>query len=192
MDTTDATTAAGANSHERVSVLLPLPLAGAYDYRVEDKMVLADGDFVAVPLGSREVIGVVWGDATGEVEEAKSLVRTGRSPANEVFTAADVMQQDLADIVASCVGNLDFSGFEMSLAILDQQGVIDRLLTVDAAPLPADRTTLKLLEIPEIPCDNIGEILLHDITRCESSQDAAVDCFGLIDLQSRAAAALIK
>lgn len=88
--------------------------------------------------------------------------------------------------------DVDFSEFEMSLAILDQQGIIDRLLTVDAAPLPADRTTLKLFEIPEIPCDNIGEILLHDITRCESSQDAAVDCFGLIDLQSRAAAALIK
>ncbi len=88
--------------------------------------------------------------------------------------------------------DLDFSGFEMSLAILDQQGVIDRLLTVDAAPLPAGSTTLKLFEIPEIPCDNIGEILLHDIARCEAGQDAAVDCFRLIDLQSKAATALIK
>ncbi len=34
-----------------------------------------------------------------------------------------------------------FQGFEMSLAILDDEGIIDRLLTVDAAPLPADGRT---------------------------------------------------
>ncbi len=37
-----------------------------------------------------------------------------------------------------------FEGFEMSLAILDTNGVIDRLLSTDAAPLPVARTTLKL------------------------------------------------
>ena len=38
----------------------------------------------------------------------------------------------------------------MSLAIFDASGVIDRLLSIDAAPLPAARTTLKLFEIPDI------------------------------------------
>ncbi|MDA1132506.1 MAG: primosomal protein N', partial [Proteobacteria bacterium] len=75
MDTTDATTAAAAdlqaNDRTRVSVLLPLPLAGAYDYRADRDLGLDDGDFVAVPLGSREVVGVVWGDASGEVDDAK-------------------------------------------------------------------------------------------------------------------------
>ena len=31
---------------------------------------------------------------------------------------------------------LSFEGFEMSLAILDANAVIDRLLSIDAAPLP--------------------------------------------------------
>src|SRR5690348_11726932 len=56
---------------DRVAVLLPLPLAGAYDYRVPDGMALRPGEFVAVPLGGRAVIGVVWGEASGEVDEAK-------------------------------------------------------------------------------------------------------------------------
>ena len=30
-----------------------------------------------------------------------------------------------------------FSGFEMSLAVLDGDGVIDRLLSIDAAPCPS-------------------------------------------------------
>jgi len=44
----------------RVSVLLPLPLDRAYDYLVPPELVLAPGDFVQVPLGSRELLGVVW------------------------------------------------------------------------------------------------------------------------------------
>jgi primosomal protein N' (replication factor Y) len=56
---------------ERVAVLLPLPLAGPYDYRVAPGLALAPGDFVEAPLGRRSLIGVVWGDGSGAVEEAK-------------------------------------------------------------------------------------------------------------------------
>jgi primosomal protein N' (replication factor Y) (superfamily II helicase) len=52
-------------------VLLPLPLAGAYDYRVPREGAPAPGSFVTVPLGGRDVVGVVWGDGSNEVAEAK-------------------------------------------------------------------------------------------------------------------------
>ncbi len=82
--------------------------------------------------------------------------------------------------------------FEMSLAILDGQGVIDQLLTMDAAPLPLERTTLKLFEFPGIACDGISEILLHDITACRPQNGEEMDCFAVLDLQSKAAAPLVK
>jgi hypothetical protein len=85
-----------------------------------------------------------------------------------------------------------FAGFEMSLAILDGQGVIDRLLSVDAAPLPVQRTTLKLFEVPEIACSNISEILLHDVTSCQPQNEAEMDCFPILTLGSRAATKLVK
>ncbi|MCA3280749.1 MAG: DEAD/DEAH box helicase, partial [Roseomonas sp.] len=47
---------------KRLRVLLPLPLADAYDYRVADEAP-PPGSFVAVPLGGRQVIGVVWDEA---------------------------------------------------------------------------------------------------------------------------------
>ena len=56
---------------DTVSVLLPMPVAGPYDYLVPGDMQLRPGDFVRAPLGSRELIGVVWGDAAGDVEEKK-------------------------------------------------------------------------------------------------------------------------
>lgn len=56
---------------ERIAVLLPLPLASAYDYRVPDGMILQPGDFVDVPLGPRIARGVVWGEGEGSVAESK-------------------------------------------------------------------------------------------------------------------------
>lgn len=82
--------------------------------------------------------------------------------------------------------------FELSLAILDEQGVIDRLLSIDAAPVPAQRTTLRLFEIPGIGCDRISEVILHDVPACAAPGDEPVDCFAMMDLVSRADARLIK
>jgi primosomal protein N' (replication factor Y) len=50
----------------RVRVLLPLPLAGAYDYGVPTGLSVAPGDFVMVPLGRTSVAGVVWDGAADQ------------------------------------------------------------------------------------------------------------------------------
>ena len=46
---------------QSVSVLIPLALPGPYDYAVPEGLGLVRGDFVRVPLGPRQVNGVVWG-----------------------------------------------------------------------------------------------------------------------------------
>jgi len=66
-----SSTDAAAPDTIRLGVLLPLPLAGPYDYVAEASLGLSRGDFVVVPLGSREVLGVVWGDGVGDVADAK-------------------------------------------------------------------------------------------------------------------------
>lgn len=85
-----------------------------------------------------------------------------------------------------------FEGFEMSLAVLDADGVIDRLLSIDAAPLPAARTTLKLFEIPGIACSAISEVLLHEISACRPQNEPEMDCFPILTLDSKTAAKLVK
>ena len=54
-----------------VSVLLPLAAVGPYDYRLPAALKGRDGSFVVAPLGPRRVIGVVWGQASGEAPEAR-------------------------------------------------------------------------------------------------------------------------
>ncbi|MDA8586555.1 hypothetical protein N9L47_09865 [Rhodobacteraceae bacterium] len=78
-----------------------------------------------------------------------------------------------------------FEGFELSIAVLDTDGVINRLLSIDAAPLPVQRTTLKLFEIPEISCDRLSELIVHDIPACKPENADPTDCYGLVDWNSR-------
>ncbi|RYH09367.1 hypothetical protein EU800_13065 [Tropicimonas sp. IMCC6043] len=87
---------------------------------------------------------------------------------------------------------MTLEGFEMSLAILDRNGVIDQLLSIDAAPLPVARTTLKLFEIPDIACGDISEVLLHEMTACKPQNADPVDCFEIMELSSKTAADFVK
>jgi primosomal protein N' (replication factor Y) len=52
---------------ERAGILLPLPLAGAYDYKLPRGAGASRGAVVCAPLGNRETLGVVWGAAEGTV-----------------------------------------------------------------------------------------------------------------------------
>ena len=81
--------------------------------------------------------------------------------------------------------NATFEGFELSIAVLDTDGVIDRLLTIDAAPLPVQRTTLKLFEIPKISCDRLSELIVHEIPSCKAENTNPMDCYALTDWVSR-------
>lgn len=49
--------------HRRVRVLLPLSIGDVYDYRAPTSLDVEIGHFVTVPLGRREVTGVVWEEA---------------------------------------------------------------------------------------------------------------------------------
>ena len=78
-----------------------------------------------------------------------------------------------------------FEAFELSIAVLNTEGVIDRLLSIDAAPLPVQRTTLKLFEIPETGCDQLSELVVHDIPACKPENADPVDCYAITDWVSR-------
>src|SRR6201996_1370814 len=57
-----------------VGVLLPLPLAGAYDYKLPAGCNAPRGSLGAAPLGDREVLGAVWGKAEGTVGDNRLKV----------------------------------------------------------------------------------------------------------------------
>lgn len=67
-----------------VPVLVPLPAAKPYSYSVPDGMAVKAGSIVRVPLGPREVAGIVTEGATDSVD-AKKL-----RPISELFDCPPV------------------------------------------------------------------------------------------------------
>src|SRR5438067_3508491 len=62
MDHATRSSTSSASSTRVVDVLVPVALDHAYSYRVPRGMALKPGDVVAVPLGPREVLAVVWAE----------------------------------------------------------------------------------------------------------------------------------
>jgi len=56
-----------------VPVLVPMPAPGPYSYSVPEDMVVEPGSVVQVPLGPRQVIGVVWDDGDASKVDPKKL-----------------------------------------------------------------------------------------------------------------------
>ncbi len=56
-----------------VPVLVPMPAPGPYSYGVPEDMVVEPGSIVQVPLGPRQVIGVVWDKNDGPAVDPKKL-----------------------------------------------------------------------------------------------------------------------
>src|SRR3954471_19473219 len=75
-----------------VGVLLPLPLAGAYDYKLPAGINAGRGALVAAPLGNREVLGVVWGAAEG-------IVGDNRLKLAEPLEGAPALPAKLCDFI---------------------------------------------------------------------------------------------
>ena len=55
----------------QVQLLLPIPGMGCFDYRVPEDMTLELGDVVQVSFRNRQIIGIVWGEASGNIDPAK-------------------------------------------------------------------------------------------------------------------------
>ncbi len=64
-------TTSSAPDSKTAAVLLPLPLRGPYDYAFAETHRLRRGALVRAPLGSRELVGAVWGQAEGGVVKEK-------------------------------------------------------------------------------------------------------------------------
>ncbi len=64
----------GDNRAKTVQVLLPLPFGTPFDYAVPNHSPVDVGDYVRVPFGTREIVGVVWSDAPAQVAQLKTLL----------------------------------------------------------------------------------------------------------------------
>ncbi|TQV76300.1 Tat pathway signal sequence domain protein [Denitrobaculum tricleocarpae] len=85
-----------------------------------------------------------------------------------------------------------FESLKLDLVLFDSEGVVAKRLAVEAAPLPKDKTSLKVFDIARMRCDAIGRVLLNRLTACDDNAGARSDCLAMISTTARGAVPFIK
>jgi primosomal protein N' (replication factor Y) len=99
----------------RAGVLLPYPLPGPYDYKLPNGVEVARGLLVTAPLGPREALGAVWGEAEGAVGDNRLKYATPL----DGFPRLPADLCDFIDWVADYT--LNYPGMVLAMALRSRQ-----------------------------------------------------------------------
>lgn len=94
-----------------LSVLVPYPVDKAYDYAIPAGLDIKPGDYVVVPLGKREIPGVVWGAAEGAAKKLKAMVDKYDLP------AMPAVQREFLDWMAHYTMSAKGAVLKMALSV---------------------------------------------------------------------------
>lgn len=84
-------------------------------------------------------------------------------------------------IVVANPSDKALDSLKLDLVFFNKESVISKRLAVEAGPVRASKTTVKLFNAADAKCDEIGRVLLNDVTACGSEQD----CLALVTTSSR-------
>jgi hypothetical protein len=85
-----------------------------------------------------------------------------------------------------------FQSLKLDLIFFRPDGVIDRRLAIDVAPVYPNKKTVKTFDLDSITCEAIGTILLNEVMDCRGDNGPIVDCLARLALSSRASARFEK
>ena len=89
-------------------------------------------------------------------------------------------------------GTTEYKEFKMELLVFDTGGVIQKWLAIDAAPLRAGKTSVKLFDVSGVTCDKVGSVLLNDVTACAGAAGDIAGCVDRVNPSSKATATFYK
>lgn len=137
------------------SVLLPQPLPEPFDYLLPDDVEATPGDFVVVPLGPREMVGVVWALKQGPPARPLKAVVRRLAAAPNLPEATRVFIDRAARYVCAPPGNLLAMAMRSREAL--EEAPSERLVVASgAAPprlTPARERALAEAAAPLAPAD---------------------------------------
>jgi hypothetical protein len=87
-------------------------------------------------------------------------------------------------LVVGNAGPAPLESLRLDLVLFGRDGVIDRRLAVEAGPLRAAKTTVRLFDVADYPCAELGSLLLNDVLACGGG--AGPDCLAAVETASRA------
>jgi hypothetical protein len=86
----------------------------------------------------------------------------------------------------------NFQELKLDIVLFKADGVIGRRFAVDLAPLKAEKRAVKLFDIEDTACDDVGSFLINDVMECKADSGPIPDCLKAITVSSRTKVDLTK
>jgi len=85
-----------------------------------------------------------------------------------------------------------YEALKLDLVVFRLDGIISQRFAVDLAPLEANKRIVKLFDIPQTPCSQIGSILINGVMECKADSGEDSKCLQEISVSSRTDIQLVK
>lgn len=85
-----------------------------------------------------------------------------------------------------------YTKFKLDLILFDEDGIITKRVALDAAPVNADKTVVKVFDISDVQCQDIGRVLINEVLECATEDGAVEKCMNRIRPTTKAGAELSK
>ncbi|MBA1147246.1 Tat pathway signal sequence domain protein [Ectothiorhodospiraceae bacterium WFHF3C12] len=82
--------------------------------------------------------------------------------------------------------------FQLDLVLFDADGIITRRLALEAGPLNAGKTVVKLFDMTSTACAEIGQILVNGVVECRTSKGPVSGCTRRTRVTTRADVPFLK
>jgi hypothetical protein len=103
-------------------------------------------------------------------------VAQGGSIAVELNKLEPQAKQCRAYLVVQNKGDTNYTELKLDLVLFQPDGVIGRRFAIELAPLKANKRTVKLFDLEETACNDVGSFLINEVMECEADSGPIADC----------------
>jgi hypothetical protein len=78
-----------------------------------------------------------------------------------------------------------YDALKLDLVLFRPDGVIGQRFAVELGPLKAKKRTVKLFDVSDTACNDVGSFLINDVMECKAASGDVADCLQDISVSSR-------
>ncbi len=131
---------------------------------------------------------------------ALCLHPTAKSHAAETEISIELNKLEYREKDATCrvyvlINNrsqVAYTDLSLDLVMFRTDGIMDKRLNLKLAPLSETKMKVKLFDLKDVACDQVGWLLLNDVRSCKTEQGPVENCLSKISVSSRASVKLTK
>ena len=97
-----------------------------------------------------------------------------------------------AYLVTQNLTDSNYENVQLDVVMFDNDGIVARRLAVQIGPMVQNKTSIKVFDIKNLACQDIGQLLLNDVIDCRDDQGVRNDCLSLLSVSQRGNVPFIK